>query len=326
MSARSKTFVGGCLGCLGLTVLVGVILAVVAFWPALRGGPDPEPVRRQASIPWTTLSGGMPPPAAEAGGDLGAVPAPEAMSALPDGPDGMGEWTVELDLSLGDFVVEPAGPGEGLSVEADYDRARFTFEQEVDEEAREVRVRFGQDGPGRFVFGSRESDNHVTLRLPRGVPLRLVGELGIGQTRAELGGLELTAIDLRAQVGDHALSFSEPTTGSLASFDLSSGVGEVTLHGVGNASPARLDVSQSLGELLVDLNGAWRGDATVTARLSLGECTIVVPEDVELDVDRVEVALGESNQPNPRREPLPAGTPRLTLDVQGSLGEVTVRH
>lgn len=323
MSSRSKTFVGGCLGCLGLAVLVGAVLAVLAFWPALIGGPDPELVRRQASIPWATLSGGMPPPAAETGVDLGVVPAPEAVDPL---PYGMGEWTVELDLSLGDFVVEPAEPGEGLSVEADYDQARFTFEQEVDEEARKVRVRFGQDGSGRFVFGSHESDNNVTVRLPRGVPLRLVGELGIGQTRAELGGLHLTEIDLDASIGDHALFFSEPTTGDLASFDLKASVGEVTLRDVGNASPARLAVTQSLGELLVDLNGAWRRDATVTARLSLGECTVVVPEDVELDVDRVDVSLGESNQPNPRREPLPAGTPRLTLDVQGSLGEVTVRY
>lgn len=323
MSAR-KVFVGGCLGCLGLGLVLAVLGFVFFALPNLGPGPDPEPVQRQAAVPMNVLAGGgreVP--------DLGAVEAPATPAeALPVEPGpATGEWTLDLDLAMGNFVLEPAPAGEGLSVEADYDEARFLFEHEIDEAERRVRIRFGNRGATRLWFGKNEAKNRVIIRLPREVPLRLTGDLKVGQTRAELGGLHMADINLDFGVGDHALRFSEPTTGSLGRVSLRNGVGELTVRELGNASPGRVSVNQDLGELLLDLSGAWRGDATVAARVSLGECVVRVPDTVGLDVRRANVSLGSVIRPDPDDgAELAADAPRLTLDLRGSLGELIVRQ
>lgn len=328
MSSR-KVIVGGCLGCLGVGFVLAVIAFVVVALPALGPGPDPKPVRLSEAVPMDVMAG-----AGRETPELGSVEAPPGPAEAPPqgvtaAATGTGEWTLDLDLSIGNFTLEPAPPGEGLSFDADYDDARYAFEHEIDEDDRAVRLRFRKRSKSHNLFWNRGEDdfNRIVVRLPRGVPLRLAGEIAIGETRAELGGLHLTGVDLDFDIGDHAVNFSEPTTGDMESFSLRSALGELTVHDLGNASPARVDVAQDLGELLLDLAGDWRRDADVRARVNLGECVVVVPETVHLDVERAAVSLGGLNRPRlDDGAALPEGAPRLTLDVEGSLGEVTVRH
>ena len=58
-------------------------------------------------------------------------------------------------------------------------------------------------------------------------------------------------------------------------------------------------------------------------RVGIGECDVRVPQNVNLEVDRASVTLGEASRPHDRPAP-EAGSPTLKLSVSGNIGEVQV--
>jgi hypothetical protein len=104
-------------------------------------------------------------------------------------------------------------------------------------------------------------------------------------------------------------------------------MGELSLTGVGNASPERVELSHRIGSLTVDLRGAWKRDARIDVQCGLGECAVRVPRDVELDLAHASVMLGEESLPRPAEIRPPAeGRPTLHLSVANRIGEVRVER
>src|SRR5581483_3762169 len=95
--------------------------------------------------------------------------------------------------------------------------------------------------------------NHVRVFLPAGVPLELGGKLAMGQSDLALGGLALRSVDLELAMGEHRLSFAEPTSAPLDLLRLRGGMGELTVLRTGNASPRRVEVQHRMGDLTLDL-------------------------------------------------------------------------
>lgn len=224
---------------------------------------------------------------------------PEIVWTVPPHPDlpaaSLPAGRVELDLAYGEFVVEPAEPGEGPSVDADYDENDFTLEQRLQTRPDGSWVyRVGFDKKGG-LFTSTEANNRVRIFLPRDRAFELVGSIGLGESRLELGGLDLTRIALDAGMGAHELHFSEPSPRPLESLSIASSMGEVLLNRVGNASPARVDVGHRMGQVELDLRGDWRNDATIEGRLSMGELLFRVPDHVNVDPSGLGATMGDRN-------------------------------
>lgn len=307
----------GCLGCFGLMGLAVAVLAVLVVVPFTVDRPAPEPVHRQATpeLPPPPEPVAVPPDSPSPGSvTLPEVPPDEAL-------------VVDLDLGMGTFVIEPAAAGEPLQVEADYDEANFELEEGFDAEINTYRVRFGARGGSVFRwFGDTDaSDNRVTVRLPADRPLNLDLDIGVGESTIDLGGLWLIGLELDTGPGEHRLDFSRPLRAPLEALEVDGSVGEVVLANLGNASPARLKVNQGIGDMTVDLHGAWQRDARVSVDLGIGECRVRVPEDVRVDLERSGVGLGETQLRGlSRREPPPEGAPTLTLELTGGIGEMRV--
>jgi hypothetical protein len=191
------------------------------------------------------------------------------------------------------------------------------------------------DGTWRYVvrFGARsrllpptgDHRNRVTIHVPRNLPLRLEGLVRMGESDLELGGLALRSVRLAAEMGDHRISFSEPTPQPIESFEVRGSMGAVHVAGLGNASPQTISVRHHMGELGLGLEGPWRNDCAVHARWRMGQMTIDVDDSVHVEVGPSLVLLGAKDVRVSPREDLAADAPTLQLDLGGAMGEVVVR-
>jgi hypothetical protein len=340
--ADKGCFKKGCFGCLGVIVLVvGVPLVLVAMG-FVMGAPEKKQENQvlEQALPELPTA---PEPAAEedAGTPLDStaqIGEPGAGELVPDYverplmPNFLGTppaGRVELQLEMGDFIVEPGPPDEGLRVEAEYDTGTYELVERyeaADDGTWVYRVRFKSKVSWfRRLWGDNRVQNKVKLIVPRGRPMAVSGRVGMGQSRIELGGLWLTDVDLRLGTGDHELSFDEPVVEPLPRLRIESGVGEMKFRGIGNASPAETSIQSKVGDLRIDLRGDWRQDGTVDVDFSVGDCRVTLPDDVHVDVERAQVSVGERRMRNLEpSEPVPEGAPTVTLRVDSSVGDLRI--
>ncbi len=321
----------GCFGCLTVIGLgVGVVLLIGAIQISTDWG-DPTPLSQEASHDLPA----MPPlpeltafPGSEEQTPITIAPLPEPIELSPNTVAG---GRLELDLNMGDFTVVPGPPGENIRIEADYDSNSFNliekFEQRSDG-GWTYKVSFTSRG-GFFGMlfrgGVKSGDNRIKVIVPRDHPIEIVGKLGMGESEIDLGGLWIRKVDLELGMGDHFLDVSEPMRFAMDSFDLESSMGAIEVRNLGNASPATIDVEHSMGEIFVDLEGEWQNDSQVTVGFGMGECKLWLPDNANIDLERVKVSMGDRRLDIPEVD-LPPGAPTLVLNLTGSMGELTVKR
>ncbi len=309
-----------CLGCLGILAFVILIVVGVAGIALMQV--------RSEEIAETTLSPSLPapPPVAPPPDGTAPPPAPQPETgtsrALP-----AGRGKVLLDLAGGEFVVEPALPGETLHVEAVYDKTSYRLEEvlEAPEEGPwTYQVRFRRTGSSGFMGFIRAlmgaNTPRVRVLLPRDVPMELDTRIGQGGAEVEIGGLWITSAAIRFQQGGLSLAISEPLREPMERLELNGGMGGFATRSLGNASPRSLEVDFRMGGMDLDLRGAWRNDADIRIDASMGGGSVRLPRDA--------VILGLEGQS--LRRPEMKSTPELPLPtlrfaVTTSMGEVEFR-
>lgn len=302
----------GCLGCGSVFIAVAGLFASLLWAGRLLSSSSPQPrsYRRSRPLPFYEDDA----PEAVELGDLGA---PLAAGG-----------TVDLDLALGELSIV-AGTGDAIHLEADFDEARYELVEEyLPEEGGVWRYRLALESRSGWVWrlwNRSGKTPRVRLTLPKGCSLALEGSVGPGNSELRLGGLWLTAVDLGFGSGDHRISFDEPTRQAAIPISLKGAAGRFEVRGLGNASPSRAFVESAAGEMDVDLEGEWRQDGEVEVRFGVGSCRLRLPSRARVDVRRVSVKLGEKRIGSQRHEEhLPEDAPVVTLDVEGSLGELRV--
>lgn len=233
--------------------------------------------------------------------------------------------TLELDLAMGEFTLVPSD-GEQIELEGEFDKTRYelvgTMEEDEDGAWRYV-VRFGSRS--RILPPTGDGQNRVTIHVPRNLPLRLVGKVRMGESDFELGGLSLRSVALAAEMGEHRISFSEPTPQPIDSFQVRGSMGQVKVASLGNASPRTVEARHQMGELELGLQGPWRNDCEVRGRWRMGQMRIDVADDVHVDVGSSVVLLGGKNVRVGPRDELGPDAHTLHLDVGGAMGEVVIQ-
>ena len=329
----------GCFGCLGLAGLTVLVLAVLAGVTAISSGGPSDPTEELLT---QELPGAATLPERSAGAMLAEDPENDGSAALNDLPatgardlpiqrlEGLefpdtGSGTLRLDLAMGEFEITPVAGLDRIEVDAEYDRARFELEQTFTETSDGnwlATVSFG--GGGGFGFRSGDNDNRVEIRVPLDHAMSIYGEVKMGRSELELGGLWLENVDLELGMGEHIVTFSEPNPMPLAEFATESSMGATEIIGLGYASPAIVSLEHKMGELKADLEGPWAIDSDIEVRCGMGECRIDVPRDVHLDVD-AKVAMGGRDMDLPDDDEIPADAPTLRINARASMGEVRIR-
>jgi hypothetical protein len=319
----SGCFKAGCVGCL---VIVGVpVLLVVGLLllNVVTGRGDATQESRELTRAIPPLEKGLIPEEATGPG-TGLLERLRQQGAAR-------QVRVLLDVSEGEFRLEPGPAGEPLRVEAEFDTDAYTLSETLDPDddyGWTYRLKFA---PRRSrwlrLFTSRDDANAIRLIVPRGVPVVLEGTVGFGHSVMELGGLQVAAVDLRLRSGQHELRISEPLPEPIESFRWTSTYGEIDISGLGNASPEEVSVSHTAGEVHLDLRGDWRNAAAVRAYLGFGELTLDLPENAFVAVERSGVRFGATQLESlPGADAFPAGAPAIRLSLSGIAGEHRVRR
>ena len=297
----------GCFGCLGVLGVGLVLVMVIALITVIRGKPDivRESDQLTHDIPqreWIS---------------------PDTSEPLIVDEGQMGR--VILDVSMASFKIIPAAPGTPVRLDAHYDSGSYKLKETFEptgELGWTYRLTFGKRST--FDFFHIDPDNRLELHIPAGTPIVLEGDLGIGESQLELGGLWIESVDLEIGIGDHSIDFDEPLLVPMTRFKIDGSIGELSVRRLGNASPARAHVDHSIGELDVDLRGDWQNDADVFVGSSIGECRVNLPaERIGLELIGGSVTLGESDTRRARgRAEVPAGAPVVRLTARHTLGEL----
>lgn len=243
--------------------------------------------------------------------------------ALPAGPG-----TIELDVSMAEVDLKPAPPGSPLRLEADWNAGVFRLEEKLTREGGGWRYRLEFGGKGFVLLARHEhhSPNRLSLQVPVDKPLSIAGELTLGETDLDLGGLNLDEIDLELGAGEHEVAFSEPTQRPVARLALDGSMGQLTVFGAGNASPRRLEVKHGMGELLLDLSGRWRADGEVEMHLSMGDARVELPglDEAAAVVEKARMSLGDRRVHDVAEAELPSGLPRVRVRATGGMGDLRI--
>jgi hypothetical protein len=313
----------GCFGCLGIGLLgagVLVAIAVVGLASSSRPAEFEEEASRQelpASVPLSEW------PADGIEGDEIDLSI-DRRAALEFPTNGVG--TLELDLSVGEFFIIPSDEATGIEVDAEYDTRRF-----------ELKKTFTPDPDGNWTYqiefsGSRslfglfsgDVQNRIEIRIPKNQPMRIVGRVRMGKSEIDLGGLAIEEVDLEAAMGEHSIEFTSPTQIAMERFHWRGSMGEGRIYELGNASPQEVDVSHRMGEMRLDLDGSWANDSMVTVECRMGQCSVQVPEDVFVETGRTSVSMGERTIRLPDQSEIAEGSPTITIDASGSMGELRI--
>lgn len=328
---KSGWFKTSCLGCLGLGVLVVGGVGLMFLVAVIQGPPKKDRERSEFSRILPGMEDVAGPP------DVSLREIASGDGELPEGSAGapgasVRPGVIHLDLSMGKFEVVPGPPGEPIRVEADYDAGAYELTEKFEpggEAGWTYELTFGSRVSmfRQLLAGSNAGQNHIKLIVPRDVPVAISGRVGLGESRIELGGLWLTDLALKIGIGEHRLSFKEPTREPVEEILVRASIGEFGLRGLGNASPAHATITQSLGESTFDLRGAWRRDGNVLLSCGIGECSVRLPrDDINVVVERATLMIGESNTRSVNeRQPAPEGAPTVTVSMSQTLGELNIR-
>lgn len=228
---------------------------------------------------------------------------------------------VVLRLSSGDFRVRPAGPGEGLRVEAKYDRQTYRLQErlETHEDGWTYELEFERTGHIVMTFlkgliGGTNSE--IDIYLPPDVPLDLELWVKQGEARVELGGLWLTETEFEFSQGGFVLEIDEPLREPMEKLVIRGSMGGFVASGLGNASPRRLEVDFNMGGMQLDLRGEWVVDSEITIRMKQGGGRLQLPRDVEI--------VGLQTTRTDLREQAELPRPTLTFSVTNDRGELEI--
>jgi hypothetical protein len=227
---------------------------------------------------------------------------------------------IELEIVVADLVVVPAPPGDPIRLEADYDSRRYDLRQEVEDlpdGSWIYRLHFAPIGSRtmalfRMKLGS--APPKLRLALPRDVRFALGGLVDRSFAAMELGGMRIETTQLDVSGGAASLSFLVPLVEPMEHLSLIGNKGSVEVTGLGNASPRTPVLRQRLGELDVDLRGAWRRDSEVRIETRLAGGAVWLPQNV--DVEGLERRLSSPRPAEAREIPVPT----LQLSVEGDRG------
>ena len=301
MAGEAKTvFKYGCVGCLGFVVLLGLAAAVMLA------------VARSQVAGEQTTSRTL----------VRNLPAAGLEPALDSSPEPAPATRVLLDIKDADVVIVAGPAGTPPRLEATFDARYFALEQRTAVDAEDPATwhiwfrRVG--GSGQFmhvlhrIVGATKPE--IRVELPAEVPLALHGNLQSGFTRASLGGLEITEIEI--ELADGVLivdtsGVSEPMERMVVDTRQS----HVELIGIGDASPRLLSVEATMGNADIDLRGNWQRDAEIDLEVRMAGGSLRLPRGV--DIEGLDVAGGFRADDEVER-------PTLNFVVQQSMGELRI--
>ncbi len=237
---------------------------------------------------------------------------------------------VRLNYDIGILEVRPTHGSELFSFNLDYDARRISPRFDFVEGDR-ARLTLSTDSGRRFGPGSRrESD--LILRLSDAIPLELDFSTGVSDSHLDMTDLDVRQFRLHGGVGRTDVSFDHPVKNQLASFDIESGVGNLTIRGLGNARVERLRVNGGVGRTELDFTGDLkeiRPDTEIN--VGVGQVRLLLPREAGITIQAEGSFLSNISAPSFDRNDhtythrgVDDAVDKIMIRVRSGVGGVTV--
>jgi hypothetical protein len=193
------------------------------------------------------------------------------------------------------------------------------------------RLELGTETRGRNLnIKGHQDGGELDLELSPNVPMDLVLEFGAVRATVDLGGMELTDLEISTGASESTVDFSRPTRGRVRTAELHVGAADFLAQNLGNLRAERLEVGAGVGEVTLDFGGEWTQDMRVDVSMGLGALELRVPEGVGVLLEKdtfltsLEAEGLERDGSAYRSTNWGSARHRLTVDVDAAFGSIRV--
>ncbi len=242
---------------------------------------------------------------------------------------GTKDLAVRLNYDIGSLEVRSAKGNDLFSLNLDYDARRSTprFDFEAGDHGR---LNLSMNTHAGLHSSKRGSD--LNLRLNPAVPLDLDFSTGVSDAHLDMTDMDIKEMRLRGGVGRTEVQFDHPVKNPMTTFEVDSGVGNLTIRGLGNARVERLKVNGGVGRTELDFTGDskdMRTDSEIN--VGVGQVRLVLPREAEIVIEGEGSFLSNISAPGFDKDGhtythhgTESGGGRINIRVRSGVGGVTV--
>ena len=239
------------------------------------------------------------------------------------------DLAVRLTYDVGTLEVRSAKGDDLFSFNLDYDARRSSPRFDFDQ-GDHPRMTLAMNARSGLRNSKRGSD--LNLRLNNGVPLDLDFSTGVSDAHLDMTDLDIKQLRLRGGVGRTEVQFDHPVQNPMGSFEVDSGVGNLTIRGLGNARVERLKVNGGVGRTELDFTGDAKEVRTDTEiNVGVGQVRLVLPREADITIEGEGSFLSNISAPGFDKDGhtythrgAESGAGRITIRVRSGVGGVTV--
>jgi hypothetical protein len=194
------------------------------------------------------------------------------------------ELSVRLNYDVGSLEVRSNHGSDLFSFNLDYDARRSNPRFDFSEGDRAT-LNLSTNSSRSFHSGNRrESD--LNLQLNDATPLDLDFSTGVSDSHLDMTDLQIQRFRLRGGVGRTDVSFDHPVKAPMTDFDVESGVGNLTIRGIGNARVERLRVNGGVGRTELDFTGELKDTHPDTEiNVGVGQVRLLLPREAGITIE-----------------------------------------
>jgi hypothetical protein len=236
----------------------------------------------------------------------------------------------QVQLKVGQIEVEPGSNDNSYELELHYNELAFEPVVEFVREAKVADLSIGLEGEGKFFSGSGQ--NRLFLRLSPDTPLELETSNGVGECNINLTGMKLRSLVLESGIGETTLRMLEPNPISCEEVEISCGVGELELVGLGNLSFKELEFQGGVGEASLDFSGTWDTIGEVDIEVGVGGITLLLPAGIGAEIRATKTFMSDIELPDFTRkgniyysDNIDQAEKVIKFKVKAGIGEVTLK-
>jgi len=241
------------------------------------------------------------------------------------------EFSAKIDFAAGTVTVRPAITGTLYSMRLRYDVERYAPVSRFNSDTRQVVLGTQSVGDGGLRVSNRQHlAQDAVIELSPTVDLALDANLGAVEAGLELGGLRITEARIRTAASKSTLRFSSPNQAVCRSLELNAGAAEFQALKLGNSGCREIGFEGGVGDVTLDLTGAWPVDAHVSARVSMAGLTIRLPRSagVKLTVNRFLASFNPAGFTRQGEQYVSDGyqtrTRHLSIDISSTVGDINI--
>ena len=192
-----------------------------------------------------------------------------------------------VDFAAGELFIRPSTSNALYRLQLAYDADRYEPVGQYD--ATRGTVHLGVDKrPERKGVPRDQLPQRAVVELSPDVDLTIEANLGAAESSLELGGLRIEDLAVSTGASRTEVRFSRANPGRCRQAQVTTGAAEFRVKQLGNSGCRRWTIEGGVGQVRLDLDGAWPEGAEVRVRMTVGAVVLEAPRDlgIRIELDR----------------------------------------